>query len=268
MPYIEQTGARIHFTDSGGADLPVIVLAHGFFMDTSMFAPQVEALSDRYRVVCIDARGHGATMSDDTPFTYWDAADDVLAVLDEIGVQRAVLGGMSQGGFTMLRAALMAPERVTGLILISTEAGPCPDEEQKIYGETFLVWDTIGPVDELTSALAGQIIGDPELEPAWIAKWRDRKGIPIATAGNCLLYRDDITDQVPSITAPAILIRGLEDVAIPIERARSLIDNLPDLREVVEVPGAAHAVNLTHPEVVNPRIEAFLARLSTSGAAR
>ncbi|GGC75489.1 alpha/beta hydrolase [Hoyosella rhizosphaerae] len=259
MPFVQQTGASIYYTDTGDKSLPVIVFAHGFFMDGTMFDRQVERFSDRYRIVCIDARCHGNTETDDdTPFSYWDSADDVLAVMDAAGVESAILGGMSQGGFTMLRVGLTAPERVRGLILISTEAGPSPEEEQPVYLETFTVWDTLGPVDELVNGLAGQIIGDPELEKVWIAKWKSRAGKRIMTAGHCLLSRDDITDRIPEISAPSIVIRGGSDVAIPFERARSLIEKLPNIRAVVEVEGAAHAVNLTHPAVVNDAIEHFL----------
>ena len=70
-----------------------------------------------------DERGFGDTEYDGEPFTYWDSAADCLGLLDHLGIDRAVVGGMSQGGFVSLRAALTAPERVRGLILIDTQAG-------------------------------------------------------------------------------------------------------------------------------------------------
>ena len=123
MPFADVNGQRIRFEDSGG-DGPPIVLSHGFLMDREMFAPQVQALSPQFRVITWDERGFGETEFDGQPFTYWDSARDCLALLDHLGIERAVLGGMSQGGFLSLRAALLAPHRVRALVLIDTQSGP------------------------------------------------------------------------------------------------------------------------------------------------
>src|SRR6516225_529714 len=109
-------GISIAYSDSGG-DGPAVVLSHGYLMDSSMFEPQVAALAPEYRVITWDERGFGATKATG-PFSYWDSARDVIGLLDHLGIERAVLGGMSQGGFLSLRATLSAPDRVRGLILI------------------------------------------------------------------------------------------------------------------------------------------------------
>ena len=99
-------GTTVTFTDSGpipGA--PTVIFSHGLLMDHTMFAPQVAAFADRARVIAWDERAHGGTRSPD-PFSYWDSAADLWALLDHLGVERAVLAGMSQGGFLSLRAAL------------------------------------------------------------------------------------------------------------------------------------------------------------------
>ena len=98
MPVAELRGQRLHYSDSGGSGMP-LVLGHGFLMDGDMFEHQVEALTDRHRVITWDQRGHGRTVSTAEAFSYWDSADDLAALLDHLGVERAVIGGMSQGGF-------------------------------------------------------------------------------------------------------------------------------------------------------------------------
>ena len=115
------TGATVGYTDSGG-DGPVVVFSHGLLMNHTMFAPQVEALRDGYRVITWDERGHGEAEHEGT-WSFWDSADDVLALLDHLGIEQAVLAGMSQGGFLSLRATLSAPDRVRALVLIDTQAG-------------------------------------------------------------------------------------------------------------------------------------------------
>src|SRR5579863_6410899 len=121
MPIAEINGHPLYFEDSG-CNGPPVVWSHGFLMDHEMFAPQVSALAGEFRCVTWDERGFGRTPAEG-PFTYWDSAADVLALLSHLDIERAVLGGMSQGGFISLRAALLAPERVTGLVLIDTQAG-------------------------------------------------------------------------------------------------------------------------------------------------
>jgi len=120
LPYANVNGQRIYFEDTGGG-APVI-LGHGFLMDHEMFAPQVAVLAPEFRVITWDERGFGLTEFDGKPFTYWDSARDCLALLDDLGIDRAVVGGMSQGGFLSLRAALTAPERVRALVLLDTSA--------------------------------------------------------------------------------------------------------------------------------------------------
>src|SRR6266481_3888407 len=109
MPSASVNGISIAYSDSGG-DGPAVVLSHGYLMDSSMFEPQVAALAPEYRVISWDERGFGGTRATG-PFSYWDSASDVLGLLDHLGIDKAVLGGMSQGGFLSLRAALLAPER-------------------------------------------------------------------------------------------------------------------------------------------------------------
>src|SRR4051812_23926608 len=109
MPYAEVNGQRIRYEDTGGEG-PAVILAHGFLMDREMFAPQLDALSPEFRAVAWDERGFGETEFDGKPFTYWDSAKDLLGLMDALGIDSAVVGGMSQGGFVSLRAALLAPE--------------------------------------------------------------------------------------------------------------------------------------------------------------
>src|SRR5487761_1260031 len=105
MPLHEVNGQWINYEDTGG-DLGPVVLAHGLLMDRGMFAPQIEAAKVGTRFVTWDARCHGDTENTADPFSYWDLADDLKGLLDHLEIERAVIGGMSQGGFVALRFAL------------------------------------------------------------------------------------------------------------------------------------------------------------------
>jgi 3-oxoadipate enol-lactonase len=257
MPFAEINGQRLRFDDSGG-DGPPLVLSHGFLMDREMFAPQVQALAPEFRVITWDQRGFGETEFDLQPFTYWDSARDCLGLLDHLGIDRAVLGGMSQGGFVSMRAALLAPERVRALVLIDTQSGPEDPERLPTYRQMQQTWLTVGPVDELTQAIASLLIGDPVLSEPWIAKWRALPTEALKAPGDCLFDRDDMTDRLSEITCPAIVFHGTADQSIEIELGEELCRALSGCRGLVRVEGGPHASNLTHPDQVNGPLLEFL----------
>jgi 3-oxoadipate enol-lactonase len=174
MPHVSVNGQRVYYVESRGAGLPV-VLGHGFLMDHEMFASQVAALGTRYRVITWDQRGHGLTESTPDNFSYWDSADDLRGVLDSLGIERAVVGGMSQGGFVSLRFALSNPDRVAGLVLIDSQAGLEDPEQLPQYEMMTEVWATEGPSDTIADMTAAIIIGTDRPESApWKAKWKAR----------------------------------------------------------------------------------------------
>jgi len=257
MSYADVNGQRLYYEDSGG-DGPAVVFSHGFLMDHEMFAPQVAAMTPEFRVVTWDERGFGATEFDGKPFDYWDSARDCLGLLDHLGIEQAVLGGMSQGGFLSMRAALLAPERVRALVLIDTHAGEEDPEKAPLYQGMLEAWATEGPGDALAEVVAGIIIADPDHDPYWIAKWQAWPRERIVEPGRCLLEREAITDRLGEISCPALVIHGTEDTAVPVAAGQQLAASLPGADAVVLVDGAAHASNLTHPEQVNPPLLAFL----------
>jgi 3-oxoadipate enol-lactonase len=260
MAFAEVNGQRIRFEDSGG-DGPAVILSHGFLMDREMFAPQVDALAPAFRVITWDARGFGETQFDGRPFTYWDSARDCLALLDHLQIDRAVLGGMSQGGFLSMRAALLAPERVTALVLIDSQAGVEDPERLPGYRQMQEIWLQAGPVDELAETIANLIIGDPAINQTWIAKWRKLPRESMRASGDCLMERDDISHRLHEISCPAIVFHGTADQSIEWQKAEQLDRGLPGCTGIVRIDGASHASNLTHPDQVNGPLLDFLRAL-------
>jgi 3-oxoadipate enol-lactonase len=257
MPSANINGQHIHYEDTGGSGPPV-VLVHGFLMNESMFEPQARALSPEFRLITWDTRGFGQTTYDQKRFSYWDSADDCMALLDHLGIERAVVGGMSQGGFLALRAALRYPERVKALVLLSTGAAVDPPETIAGYRQLLAAWIGSGPIDPLASHLASLILGGREHWEPWISGWKalPRDYLEIPTLA--LLERDDITGRLGEIDCPAIVVHGTADQAIPIAVAEALARGLKRCAKFVRVEGAAHAANLTHPDQVNPALLEFL----------
>ncbi len=249
------TGATVGYDDTGG-DGPVVVFSHGLLMNRTMFAPQVEALGGTYRVVTWDERGHGEAEHEGT-WTFWDSARDVLALLDHLGVEQAVLAGMSQGGFLSLRAALLAPERVRGLVLIDSQAGQEDPDAAPLYEGMAAAWAS-GGADPATLEFAAATILGPADHGPWITLWEQLPQHRATQVMHPLLEREDLTDRLGEITCPALVIHGSIDAAIPLSRAESLANGLPGALPLVVIEGAGHASNLSHPEPVNAALRGFL----------
>ena len=246
MAYAEVNGQRIRYEDSGG-DGPPVILAHGFLMDREMFVPQVEALSPEFRVITWDERGFGETEFDGKPFTYWDSASDCLGLLDHLGIERAVVGGMSQGGFlSHARGAHRAPARA--------RAGPDrhAGRSRGPAAAARLPPDAGDLARGGTGGRAGRGDREPDHRRTGAERRVDREVAQAparehAGARQRLFDRDDITDRLGEIGCPALVIHGTADISIEMELAERLCQGLPGCAGVVRIEGAPHAANLTHP---------------------
>lgn len=258
MQTAQINGTTIAFEDTGGKK-PVVIFSHGFLMDHSMFDAQVAALRDTHRMITWDERGFGGTKATGD-FTYWDSANDVLGLMDHLGIKSAVLGGMSQGGFLSLRVALTAPERVEALILLDTQSGVEAPETVEPYNQLHAAWVEHGAV-AVQDIIAGIILGPGDWSE-WFAKWGAMEPDQFTAAFNCLMHRDDITERLGEITCPALIIHGTADVAIPMEKAEVLRDRIAGPTTLVPVEGGPHAANMTHATETNRAIVQFLAALA------
>ncbi len=115
---LERRGCPLHYWLAGPVDAPLAVLTHGAAADHNMFNRQLPALTDHYRVLTWDMRGHGQSRPMGTPFTVPGAAEDLVAILDALGVQKAIVGGQSTGGYVAQELVFHYPERVQALVMI------------------------------------------------------------------------------------------------------------------------------------------------------
>jgi 3-oxoadipate enol-lactonase len=218
----------------------------------------VEAFRDAYRCVTWDERCWGQTETSDAPFTYWDLADDCLGLMDHLGVQRAVLVGMSQGGFLSMRAALRAPERVRALVLVDTDPFALEEQIKALYGQLQTQGEADGMSPELAATLAGFLFAPGYDATYWQGKWRARPMRTDRQALHCLLERDDISERLREITCPTLVIHGELDAAFPVGTVDAWANRIPNVQPLLRVPGAGHSANLEQPGVVNPPLRSFL----------
>lgn len=250
-------GSCIHYLDAGPLDAPAVVFSHGNLMNADMWAPQLAALTG-YRRIAWDARLHGRTLDDGLPYTYWRSARDLLGLLDHLGIERATLVGHSQGGFTALRAALLAPHRVSSLVLIDSmhTAWPAPALEQMTQIRDLFA--TAGP-EAVAPILLPLLLNHPDLHADWEAVWRNHSRDRLATAVHVLTTVDDLSGRIAQVTAPALVVHGEHDQPVPLPAGLALAAALPGAREPLVIPGAGHTPSLTHPDRVLPALSTFLA---------
>ena len=260
MPSVERQGIGIFFEDVG-AGLPV-VLGHSFLCSGAMWAPQVGALAERYRVVNVDFRGHGRSGNADAPFSLYDLVTDVVAVLDHLRIERAVWAGLSIGGMVALRAALVAPERVSALILLDTHAGAETAHKKLKYRLMALGTKTFG-IRPFLPAIVPLMFGRTtrRTKPALVDEWRARFAAVHAPSMlrtlDALIRRDSVVPRLSEIRVPSLVIVGEQDVSLPPAYSSELAAGLKS-SAFVEVPASGHLVALEQPEAVTGAMLRFL----------
>lgn len=265
MPHIERdNGQRIFFSDTEAAG-PAVILGHGFLMDRSMFAPLAEAFGDRYRLITWDARSFGESGWNNQPYSCWDSAHDIVALLDHLGIERAVVGGMSQGGYSAMRVALRWPDRVSGLVLLSTMGTMRGPEGMAMFREMAATLRQHGFVEPMIEGLAGTLLGDKKFWEPWTSRWRTLDPKAIAAGVDQLTERDDIADQLKSIKCPAFVAHGTADHGTEISHGQALVDVL-QADPLVRLEGGAHAAAYTHADQLIGPLAAWLDRTQRAAA--
>ncbi len=258
------TAVEVAYTEDGPADAPVVVLSNSLGATRGMWDPQVPALAERYRVVAYDTRGHGDSPSPAGPWSLDDLVDDVVALLDRLGVQRAHVAGLSLGGMTALRLAAREPARVDRLVALATSAKPDP--------QGFL--DRAAAVRSGGTAPLAPTVVSRWLTPGYAAEHPDlvaRLEAMIAGADDegyalcCeVVAAVDLREDLGRITAPTLVVSGAEDPALPPPHQQAIAEGIAGASLVSVSPGA-HLPNLEQPLEVTG---ALLGHLDAAGPGR
>jgi 3-oxoadipate enol-lactonase len=243
MPFLESSGARLHYRLDGKPHAPAIVFSNSLGTNLSMWDPQIPALHDAFRILRYDTRGHGLSAAPHGPYTYDQLGRDVIALLDAAQIPRATFCGLSMGGQTGIWLGAHAPERFERLVLCNTGARIGSPE----------IWNT-----RIAAIQAG---GMPAIVPTTIERWFTSRFIseapeeiaavrmmllntpPQGYAACCEAIRDaDLTALASRAKAPTLVISGSHDPATPAAQGRLLASLIPGAR-FVELD-AAHLSNI------------------------
>ncbi len=236
------------YTEAGTG--PAVVLLHGFPLDRSIWEQQIAALSGRYRVILPDLPGHGGSAPVEG-ITIAGMASEVVALLDHLQVGRAAVAGHSMGGYVALAMVKHAPERLSGLGLIASQAGA--DTEQGKAGR-FALAERVGregpePVVETLLPKLFASESDPAREQvARLIRQNPPEGIQAALYA--MAGREDLQPLLPVLGLPTLVLLGEQDRLIPPDRSKSMAAQIPHAI-LVKVAGAGHMPMLEQPDQVS-----------------
>jgi pimeloyl-ACP methyl ester carboxylesterase len=227
-----------------------------------MWAPQIRPLAERCQVLNVDLRGHGKSSAINRPFDLYELVDDVLAVLDHQGIERAIWAGLSIGGMVALRAALVANDRVSGLILLDTHAGAETTLKKLKYRAMALTAKVVG-TDPLIPQVVRMFFSShtrntkPEFVNEWKAKFASVPLSSILHTVEALRTRDSIVERLGEIQVPALVVVGEKDQPLPPSYSREIAGALPNASLVV-IEKSGHISTLEQPEAVTSAMVSFL----------
>jgi 3-oxoadipate enol-lactonase len=224
----------------------------------AMWKPQLPALSQRFRVVRYDHRGHGRSPVPPGPYSLDDLGGDVLALMDNLGVSRAHVTGLSLGGMVSMWLAVNAPERVDRMALVCTSARLGPPEMWVTRANTVRT--------QGLGAIVDMVLGrwlPPEFARRCPDIVADLREMFLATSAEgyasccAAIEKMDLEPDLGRVSAPTLVIAGLADEATPPAHARRITERIPGSRLAL-VAGAAHLANVSRPELVSQLLTDYL----------
>jgi pimeloyl-ACP methyl ester carboxylesterase len=247
---------------------PPVVLGPSFLWDPSMWAPQIEALAGRYRVIVPDLWGHGtsAALPPGTA-TMRDLARQHLTLLDRLNVDRCSIIGLSVGGMWGAELALMAPERVAGLVLMDTSLAAEPEQARDGY---FAMLDAVGAYGAVPEPVLDAVVplffsptvrtrhpGLPDAFRDTLRGWSpERLRDSVAPLGRIIFGRGDLLPELAGLSVPSLVMTGVDDLAQPVARGQAIAERIGC--PFVAIPEAGHISSLEAPDFVNQALLGFL----------
>jgi pimeloyl-ACP methyl ester carboxylesterase len=245
---------------------PAIVFLHGHPFSRAMWAPQVEALSDEFRVVAPDLPGYGASPPLAQIMSMRRLADEVVGLLDAIGVERAAVVGLSMGGLVAMELGLGYPERVDGLVLAATTAAPPTDVEAQRRRRAAADLEAHGMVAH-TAEMLPRLFGpegarDPALTVPIASTMLRTSPTGAAAALRGRAQRPDYEQLLRGLRPPALVIAGDSDAYSTKEVTDQLVAALP-APDVLFLPGIGHMPNLEAQSAFDDAVRGFARRVTS-----
>lgn len=250
MAKLNRDGVNLYYDVHGQG--PALLLTHGYSATSQMWAGQVEALSKHHTLITWDMRGHGQSDYPEDPSAYSEEATvaDMAALLDTVGAEKAIVGGLSLGGYMSLAFNLAHPERVRALLIIDTGPGYRKDDARDGWNANALKTAERYETEGLGRLAAGSV----EMRTS---THRSAEGLARAARGMLAQRNDRVISSLPTIAVPSIVVVGANDTPF-LAASDYMAAKIPGAKKVV-IPDAGHAANIDQPAAFNTAILGFLA---------
>lgn len=223
-----------------------LVLLHGYPLDHSTMEKLIPFLENDFELILPDLRGFGKTQSVRKDFTMADCAADVAGLLDQLNIVKTAVAGHSMGGYVALAFMRAYPERVLGLGLVSSQTlADTPEKKAGRYQEAEAILSN--GVKEVAESMPEKLTDNPDLQ-VWLKELiLHQRPEGLAGALRAMAERPDLTPQLVGSNMPLVLVHGMVDALVPIERARSAKAVLSGAH-LTEIPNAGHMTMMEAPE--------------------
>jgi len=273
MPFVHVAdGTRIHYEVTGRPGATPILMIQGLGASKNAWNLQRIAMATRFRSISLDNRGAGRSDKPTQPFTLEQMADDAIAVLDAAGVETAHVVGASMGGVISQIIAVKYPHRVRSLTLVCTACRNHPWRQELLQSWAHTAEEK-GMIE--VGKEAAQWVMSPRsfrrLVPAFtwmgpLAALRPRHSF-VSQIQAILDTREDLVDELSSITAPTMVIVGNQDILTPRGDSEEIAERIPNA-ELVVISGAAHGLMMEHSATFNKILIEFLQRTEAERVAQ
>jgi 3-oxoadipate enol-lactonase len=257
-------GQRLAYDDVGNAEQLCLLLIHGFPLDRRMWQEQLVGLSQAARLIVPDLRGHGQSEVAPGPYTMEGHAEDLAALLDHLGIERAVVAGLSMGGYVAFALWRNYPQRVQGLVLLDTRAEADAPATRESREKGIAKAQHAGPAaiaeEMLPKLLAPESLEQEGLRETVLRIMNGQTAEGIIGSLQGLRDRADSTGTLPSITVPVLVIVGEKDAVTPPDVAAAMRQEIANA-QVEVIPRAGHLSPLENPNAVNRAIRSFLRQI-------
>ncbi|MBI2863080.1 MAG: alpha/beta fold hydrolase [Chloroflexi bacterium] len=252
MAYVDRDGVKIYF-EVHGSGTPIL-LSHGYSATAHMWKGQVAYFRDSYEIIVWDMRGHGRSDSPEEQSPYSEAAtvDDMAAILGECGVSKAIIGGLSLGGYMSLAFYVRRPEMVEALMLFDTGPGYRNPQARERWNEFAI--SRARAFEERGMAALG---GGAEVR---VSQHTSAAGLAQAARGMLAQFDARVIDSLGSIKVPTLVLVGANDRQF-LNGTDYMAAKIPGSTKVV-IEHAGHASNIDQPAAFNLAMQSFLERIS------
>ena len=217
----------LFYKEFGVSESTPLILLHGYPLDHTIWLALLPYLKKQTRVILPDLRGHGRSPVPQGVYTMQEMAEDVLALMDMLGIEKAVLGGHSMGGYVALAFARAFPERLAGFALIASHAYADSEEKRNSRLQTAQQAQETGTTTQALADMPALLSDQPQVREKMQTLIKQAHPLGVMGVLRGMAQRPESLDVLKALTIPTLIIAGVNDKFIPIETARQMAAHLP-----------------------------------------